>query len=184
MNDHTHLDDEGLLKHIRTGDHDAFSELVTRHSKKYYNVAYRFLGQKQDAEDIVQDAFLKLWERPEIWNPGKQAKFTTWFYRVVVNMSLDYNKKFTPSPLPDNSEIADNQPMQDDLLDRERKDELLETYIAQLPQRQKTALNLCFYEGVSNKEAAQIIGVNIKALQSLIMRAKSTLKVRFKRHIE
>ena len=59
-------------------------------------MAYRFVGNRTEAEDMVQEAFLKLWERPAMWQVDKDTAFTTWFYRVVVNMCLDYKKKKKP----------------------------------------------------------------------------------------
>ena len=85
--------DEQLMSLIQVHDKHAFSVLVARHSQKFYNLAYRSLFNKADAEDIVQEAFLKVWRKPELWRPHKQTKFTTWFYRVVLNTCLDMNKK-------------------------------------------------------------------------------------------
>ncbi|MFZ5875574.1 MAG: sigma-70 family RNA polymerase sigma factor [Nitrospirota bacterium] len=173
-------DDESLLRRIQDGDHDAFADLVHRHTKRFYGVAYRIVQHRDDAEDIVQAAFLKLWERPELWDRRKGTKFTTWFYTVVTNLCLDHAKRKKPLPLPEELEIVDGRPDQADLLAHKQHGALLEGFIRALPQRQQVALTLCFFEGLSNREAADVIGVNLKALQSLIMRAKTTLKERFK----
>ena len=169
-----HLDDESLIRQVQDGKHEAFVELVNRHSKRFYGTAYRLLFSRTDAEDVVQQAFLKLWERRLSWNQNKGAKFTTWFYRVVVNLCLDQKRKKRPMPLSENMEIVDKQDGQDILLQKKQKQALLDLFIQELPERQQIALNLCFYEGLSNQEAAEIIGIKLKALQSLIMRAKTT----------
>ena len=93
-----HLDDETLVCRIQEGSHEAFTILVNRHSNRFYSIAYRLVSSKGDAEDIVQEAFLKLWNRPNLWDPGKGAKFTTWSYRVVINLSLDHRKKKKSKP--------------------------------------------------------------------------------------
>lgn len=173
-------DDESLLRRIQDGDHDAFGDLVHRHTKRFYSVAYRIVQHRDDAEDIVQAAFLKLWERPELWDQRRGAKFTTWFYTVVTNLCLDHAKRKRPLPLPEEIEIIDGKPDQADLLEHKQHGALLERFIRMLPQRQQVALTLCFFEGLSNQEAADVIGVNLKALQSLVMRAKTTLKERLK----
>jgi RNA polymerase sigma-70 factor (ECF subfamily) len=173
-----HLDDESLICQIQDGRHEAFVEIVNRHSKRYYGVAYRLLFSRNDAEDVVQQAFLKLWEKRLFWNQKKGAKFTTWFYRVVVNLCLDHKRKKKPMPLCENMEFVDEHDGQEILLDEKRKQALLDRFIQELPERQQLALTLCFYEGLSNQEAADIIGIKLKALQSLIMRAKTTLKER------
>jgi RNA polymerase sigma-70 factor (ECF subfamily) len=178
-----HPDDESLICRIQEGSHEAFATLVDRHSNRFYRVAYRLVHSKDDAEDIVQEAFLKLWDRPNLWDPGKGAKFTTWFYRVVINLCFDHRKKRKLINLPEDIEFADENPGPDVLFDAYQKQAVLERLIHELPERQQLALNLCFYEGVSNNEAAQIIGVKVKALQSLVMRAKTTLKDKVKQYL-
>jgi len=169
-------DDNELLRLIRDGSHHAFECLVQRHAIRFYRIAYRYMARRQDAEDIVQDAFLKLWEKPHLWQEEKNTRFTTWFYRVLVNLCLDQKKRKPMSQLDDKVEIIDHHRLQDENFAMNEEQKLLEKEIAQLPDRQRTALNLCFYEGLSNQEAAEIMGVNLKALQSLLMRAKTTLK--------
>lgn len=181
--DFSHLDDESLIQQVQQGSHEAFAAMVNRHSNRFYRIAYRLVFNKGDAEDMVQEAFLRLWARPQLWNPGKQAKFTTWFYKVVINLCLDLNKKKKPLDLPEDRELADRKPGQDALLGIHQEQALVDGFIKELPERQQLALNLCFYEGLSNKEAAEILGVKVKALQSLIMRAKTTLKEKVKRHL-
>jgi RNA polymerase sigma-70 factor, ECF subfamily len=177
------LDDESLICQIQEGSHEAFAIIINRHSNRFYRIAYRFVSSKDDAEDIVQEAFLKLWNRPNLWNPGKGAKFTTWFYRVVINLCFDHRKRKKLIKLSEDIEFADENPGPDVLYDVHQKQALLERLIHELPKRQQLAVNLCFYEGVSNNEAAQIIGVKVKALQSLVMRAKTTLKHNVKRYL-
>ena len=176
------FDDEHLLKLIIAGDHSAFSELVKRHTKKYYSIAYRVLFNKNDAEDVVQEAFLKIWKNPESWNSSHNVKFTTWFYKVVINLCLDYKKKNMLDTSDKYEEIESNTNIQDGIIDIKRRQELVDRYINELPERQQIALNLCFYEGVSNKEAAEIMDINLKALQSLIMRAKTNLKEKLQKY--
>ena len=178
-----HLDDESLISQIQEESHEAFATLVNRHSNRFYRIAYRLVSSKDDAEDIVQDAFLKLWNRPNLWDPGRGTKFTTWFYRAVINLCLDHRKKKKLVNISEGIEFADEKPGADILFDLHQKQALLERLICELPERQQLAINLCFYEGLSNNEAAQIIGVRVKALQSLIMRAKTTLKYKVERYL-
>lgn len=174
-------DDHELLALLREGSHAAFAELTRRHSDRFYRLAYRYMRQREAAEDIVQDAFLKLWVHPDQWQPGHNARFTTWFYRVVINLCLDAQKRKTPLPLAEEFEIADDaQAAQDDALIEQREQAALEAAIAALPERQYTALNLCFVNDLSNQEAAEVMGLTLKALQSLIMRAKAVLKEQLK----
>lgn len=173
-------DDDELLALIQNGSGQAFTALVERHTDRFYRLAYRYLQSKEAAEDVVQDAFIKLWENPKLWQPQRNTKFTTWFYRVVVNLCLDVRKRKGPTALDSEIEVIDDREAVDEMAMRAQEQKILEKEIATLPERQRTALNLCFDEGLSNQEAAEIMGINLKALQSLIMRAKTTLKERMK----
>lgn len=172
-------EDARLLNRMCEGDGSAFAVLVRRHTERFYRVAYRFTGNRAEAEDIVQEAFIKLWERPTLWRADRKASFTTWFYRVVVNLCLDHKKKKRPSALMDDSWIPDERATHEETLLQNETAARLEKAIGELPERQRVALNLCFYEDISNQEAADIMGIKLKALQSLLMRAKATLKLHF-----
>lgn len=176
-------DDHELLALIQGGDHSAFSELAQRHTERFYRLAFRFVQSKESAEDIVQDAFLKLWEDPSRWRAERNAKFTTWFYRIVVNLCLDWQKKKRPAELDEGLPLVDGREGMDEAMIRSQEQRILEQEIAVLPERQRTALNLCYGEGLSNQEAAETMELNLKALQSLIMRAKTTLRERMKAYL-
>jgi RNA polymerase sigma-70 factor (ECF subfamily) len=176
-------DDHELLALIQDGNGQAFATLVERHTERFYRLAYRYLQSKAAAEDVVQDAFVKLWENPTIWEPERNSRFTTWFYRVVVNLCLDSQKRKKPVALDEEIPLIDDREPVDETMIRIQEQKALEKEIAALPERQRTALNLCFDEGLSNQEAAAVMGVKLKALQSLIMRAKTTLKERMKAYL-
>lgn len=177
-------DDAELLAEIGNGSQEAFSCLVHRHSPRYYKLAYRLLRDREDAEDVVQEAFIKIWERPGLWQSDKNAKFATWFYTVVSNLCLDRNKKKRPELLPETWDAPDERETPEEHMQEKQDYLLLVQGLAQLPERQRLAVTLCFLEGLSNQEAAEVLGVKLKALQSLIMRAKTTLKSRLCRHGE
>jgi len=169
--------DESLVVRICNGDHQAFAELVQRHSGLFFHAAYRMCANNEEAEDIVQDAFLKLWDKPDVFDPAKGAKFTTWFYRVVINLAIDRTRRRKPQSHPDVLDyMADKTPLADEQYEKKGREASLESAIQRLPERQRAALNLCFYEGLSNKDAAEILGVGVKGLESLLMRAKKELK--------
>lgn len=172
------LSDEDIMLLIKDHNHDAFSVLVNRHSERFYALSYRTLFNQSDAEDIVQDSFVKIWRQPELWKPYKKARFTTWFYRIIVNACLDHNKKKSAQELSLEVERPDIEDPNCELDQRSRLSEI-EDGLLSLPERQRLALNLCFYEGLSNQQAADIMNIRIKALQSLIMRGKAALKSYF-----
>ena len=172
------ISDPQLLHLIQDGDKSTFTELVNRHANRFYRIAFRFLNSRDNAEDIVQAAFLKLWNNTGLWKSNFDAKFTTWFSKIVINLCLDLKKKNKNILEIDENEIAGNDETPYETISKRQNQEMLDMYLDELPDRQQTAINLCFYEGFSNKEAAEIMEINIKALESLLMRAKSNLRVK------
>lgn len=172
------LSDQQLLALIQQGNHQAFAELVERHTTNYYKLAYRFTNNTHQAEDVVQDAFLKLWERPHLWDQTKKTRFTTWFYQVIINQCLDLKKSKSTYQIEslDEHNIYSERLTDEDMLVHIEMQLQLEYLINDLPNRQRIALNLCFLEDLSNQEAADIMNLSLKALQSLIMRGKTNIK--------
>lgn len=159
------------------GDRVAYADLVRRHAVRYRQVAYRFVGRRDVAEDIVQDAFLKLWTSPPVWDVSKNARFTTWFYRLVVNRCIDHlrhNRQMVP--MLDFDIYADPATPPETALAEKEQMVQVETAFRALPERMQTSLNLGFYDDIPNAEAAKIMGVSLKAFQSLLMRAKTALR--------
>lgn len=171
--------DEDLMALVCNGDHRAFSVLVKRHTQKFFNLAYRTLRNERDAEDIVQDSFTKIWCRPKLYNPERGAKFTTWFYRIVLNASIDLQRKNKPIYGLEEQMVDGDFVRQDERIIEAETYQELEEAIQQLPERQQTALNLCYYQNIPQKEAADIMGVGVKALESLLSRAKTNLKEQY-----
>lgn len=177
--------DQDLMVLIQAGDHQAFSVLVRKHTQKFFNLAFRSLHNEADAQDIVQSCFLKLWQNPNMYSPDKKAQFTTWFYRVVLNACEDLRRKNKVRAYQDIDEMANiygtEGSQESDMVVNE--DQIaLEKAIADLPDRQKDALNLVVYQEMKQKEAAETMGVGVKALESLLSRAKATLKDKMKKN--
>ncbi len=121
-----HKDDHELLSLIKNGSRLAFAELVQRHSDRFYRLAYRYVQSRETAEDVVQDAFLKLWENPGRWQPERASKFTTWFYRIIVNLCLDWQKRKQPVELQEEmAPAADNESV-DSAMIRAQEQKILE----------------------------------------------------------
>ncbi len=170
--------DESLMRLIRQESHQAFAILVRRHTDRFFAASFRMTGNRTEAEDLVQDAFLKIWNKPDLWKEDKGAKFTTWFYRILVNQNIDRLRR-TQKISSDDSIlpfVADGTAGPEEQAAMNEEQVRMERALNILPERQKTALTLCFYEGLSNAEAADAMGVKIKALESLLMRAKAGLR--------
>lgn len=190
MSETVEISDESLVALIQdlrvNGRHEAFAALVERHTQMFFAAAYRMCGNSEESEDVVQEAFLKFWNKPQGFDASKGVKFTTWFYRVVTNLAIDHMRKKKPHLHHGAGDdviafMPDGGPLADEVMAQDQEQSALEAAIQDLPERQKAALNLCFYEGLSNKEAAEVLGVGVKALESLLMRAKAGLRERFDR---
>jgi RNA polymerase sigma-70 factor (ECF subfamily) len=149
---------------------------VERGAPRYFRLAARVLGDSHEAEEMVQSAFLKFWQYPHKWDGGLGLKFSTWFYRVVLNLCLDFKRKQGRVLLSDTLPETDWTPGTEETLAAHQQKNRIKQLLRELPERQRTALQLCFYEGLSNQEAAEVMGLKLKALQSLLMRAKGRLK--------
>lgn len=175
------LDDEQLMALVVAGNHDAFAQLVRRHTSKFFALAFRTLQNQGDAEDVVQAAFTKLWQKPTAWNAEK-ARFTTWFYRVVLNACHDFTRKHrrTATLAPEDLEAlslpltSEQERLEDGQQDRWQQ-QCLMLAIRRLPSSQRDALNLVVYAEMPQKQAAEVLGTSLKALESLLVRAKRSI---------
>jgi RNA polymerase sigma-70 factor (ECF subfamily) len=169
--------DDGLLALIAGGDRRAFAKLMDRHLDRAYSLARRVLNNKSDAEDVAQDAFLKVWQKAGQWQPGR-AQFSTWLYRVVVNRCLDFKRKPVNAALDLVAEQSDDRPdAYEDIAARQRQAKIAAA-VADLPERQRTAIALSYTAGLSNAEAAASMEISVKAFESLLVRAKRELRDR------
>ena len=171
------LPDERLIEHVAKGEQAAFSVIVYRYTDRYLAMAERVLRDREEAKDALQDSFIKLWEKAHSFNAEK-AKFSTWFYRIVLNRCLDKKRKKKPTSLPENFDLADDSPDQEQKADEEQVATKVSTHLHDLPEKQKAAIMLCYFEGLTNKEAAEVLDLNIKALESLLTRGRKTLAQR------
>jgi RNA polymerase sigma-70 factor, ECF subfamily len=141
-------------------------------------LAFRMLGDMAAAEDMAQEAFLRLWRQARRWKP--QAKVSTWLYQVIYNLCIDqlrHRQWEADEEAPDRPDTAAG-PM--DLRHRGQLAEIVEAALTALPTRQRTAITLVHLQEVSNMEAAHIMGVSVEALESLLARGRRTLR----KHLE
>jgi len=169
--------DEDLLAAIASREKAAFSMLIDRHMENVRSLSWRLLNNHADVDDIAQDVFLKLWNKPDSFKPGN-AKFSTWLYRVTKNACIDKQRKMKNSTGLEVVELtyADNKPDPESQLVANSQAEQVNNAIAKLPPRQAQAISLSHFEGVSNIEAAQILEVSVEAVESLLGRARRSLK--------
>ena len=169
--------DDALMAKIADGDEKAFRIFATRHVPKCLAVAQRIVGNACDAEEIVQDAMLRVWRHAPSWRQTN-ARVTTWLYRIVANLSVDRARKRRPPsvPLDNAAERADPAPDAEAILEVRQLEAFIVGVIATLPVRQRTALTLCYFEAMDCAQAAQAMGVSVSAMESLLVRGRRTLK--------
>ena len=167
--------DAELLRAIADGDRTAFDRLSRRHLDRAHGVALRMTGSRADADDVVQDVFLRLWLKPESWRPG-QAQFSTWLYRVVVNRCLDLKRRPKGTDLDSVEEPQDPDANAEDSLLEAERGRALDGAVAALPERQRAAIVLTYTAGLRNAEAAAAMDISVKAFEALLVRAKRELR--------
>lgn len=156
-------------------DRAALAVLVRRHQEKVIGLALRFLGRREAAEDICQDAFVRVFERASSYRP--RAQFTTWLYRVVANLCWDQRRRARRDPVSLDLQSAGEQaPDAAEPVQRAERQDKVRRAIAQLPDRQRLALILHRFEGMSYKDIAATTGWSSSAVESCLVRAYGGLR--------
>jgi RNA polymerase sigma-70 factor (ECF subfamily) len=172
-----HDPDAGLVERVGRGDATATRLLVSAKLPRVLGLATRMLQDPAAAEDVAQEAFVRVWRTAGKWQPGR-ARFDTWLYTVVLNLCRDRLRRrgeVTSDAVP---EVADPTPSAEGiLLDAERGGQVAAA-VAQLPERQRDAILLVHYQDMSGAEAATALGVSIEALESLLARGRRALRTR------
>jgi RNA polymerase sigma-70 factor (ECF subfamily) len=174
--------DDELMARAGRGDRAAFGALVARHAARAASIAMRVSGNRSDAEEIVQEAFLRAWQKAPEWQARTDradgAALSTWLYRVVVNLCLDRRRRPAWDGIDAAGEVADPAPSAFAAVARDQAARRVAAAVAALPDRQRAALTLCHYENLSNAEAAAILEVSVGAVESLLVRARRELRAR------
>lgn len=174
ISDRRAVDDE-LIRRVADGDDRAWPSLVDRHLAAVTAFAWHMLGDRAEAEDVAQEAFVRLFRKVETWQPGGPL-LRTWLTRVATNLCIDRARTNRPVPLDPVilEETGDDGegPLQT-RLDQRRA---LTLAMAGLPVRQRGAVTLVHFQGFSNREAADTLGVSVDALESLLSRARRSLR--------
>lgn len=169
--------DAELVVRAGKGDRAAAQALMARHLPKMLTLARRMLNGQAEAEDCVQEAFLKLWTHAARWKPGA-AKFESWLYRVTLNQCYDRLRRKPMADLDAAGDVPDPGPSPDAALLEAITAGEVAAALQDLPERQRAAVLLCHYEGRGNIEAAEIMGISVEALESLLARGRRTLRIK------
>ncbi len=173
----TRFNDDGdeLLARIAADDEEAFRELVEKHIDRAYGLALRILGNRADADDVVQDSFLKVWTHRGRWECGR-AKFSTWLYRVVTNRCIDLRRQPRGEDVESVAEPVDQHPDAVTAMQRHEINDMLEEAMLRLPDQQRVAVVLSYHEDMSNQEIAEVMETTVAAVESLLKRGRQQLR--------
>ena len=166
--------DEQLMQRVAQGDEPAFRLLAARYAPRAIGLARRITGNDADAEEVVQEALLRLWVNAPRWRP--LAAFRTWFYRIVLNLCLGRRRRAPFVPWEAAGDPIDPAPGPAAVLEQKQSEQALAAAIGTLPERQRAAIVLTYHEGLGNAEAAAILNTSISSLEALLVRAKRALR--------
>ncbi len=174
----TQSEDDALMQRAGAGDRAACGMLVQRHLRPVTAFAGRLLSDRDDAEEVAQETFLRLWTEAPRWRPGG-AKLSTWLFRVAHNLAIDRIRRRRPTtPLDGGIDPVDPRPDPAQAYAEDETARRVAAALADLPERQRTAIVLCHHQGLSNADAAAVLGVGVEAVESLLARGRRTLRRR------
>jgi len=169
------MDDADLMRALALGKERAFRELVERHQPGLYSFALRFCGVREEAEDAVQETFLRLFRNRRHFDASGSVK--AYQYKVCRNLLIDAARKKRPEPLDDTQEM-DHAPSAFDTLSRKEGRYTLSRALNTLPENQRTAMVLRHTQELSYAEISDVMGLTLSAVESLLVRARRSLRQR------
>ena len=178
--------DVGLMLHFQKGNYESFEQLMDKHYKSVLNFIYRIIGNIEQAEELTQEVFIKIYDQGKKYRP--QATFKTWLYVIAKNLSLNEirkNKYLDTRVIIDDTEVdpaVQNQP--DELASQQELADAVRVAIQQLPETQRLAVVLRRYEDLSYAEIATQLRTTEKAVKSLLHRAMTSLEKKLERFVQ
>lgn len=167
-----------LLRDTAQGDKAAFAKLLAAHLPAILAFIRRYIRDSALAEDLAQETFTRVWQHAARWQP-REVSPRSWIYKIAYHLCMDELRRRKPLDIEAHEPIESQGPEQH--LMNERQSDHLHTAMNLLPERQRTALYLCAWQGLGNKEAAAILAISVEALESLLARARRQLKDYFTR---
>ncbi len=166
------------MARVAGGDALAFNELLARHSRAVLNICYRIVHDQAEAEDLCQEVFATLWQQAPSWRA--EAKLQTWLYRVASNRAINHHQRVQQRHQVDTvraEEMAEERDTHSaDIAGFPEDGGDMLAIIKILPENQRMALYFRYYLDMSSREIADILGVSLKSVESLLARGRSRLK--------
>ncbi|WP_096202068.1 RNA polymerase sigma factor SigW [Bacillus sp. FJAT-45350] len=176
-----------LIKEVKSGDTEAFGELVEMYKDKVYQLSYRMLGNMHEAQDVAQEAFLRAYTNIDRYDTNR--KFSTWLFRIATNLAIDRLRKRKPDfhledPIKGTegmtvqSQIASTEELPDDQVVKVEMQEWIQDEINHLPPKYRSAIILKYIEDLSLKEISEILDLPVSTVKTRIHRGRETLRKR------
>ena len=175
----TPQDDAQLMRHVAEGDKSAFRQIADRYLGSIVAYAFRLLGTKEEAEEVAQETFLRAWEHAGSYQPT--AKLTTWLHTIAHNAAVDRLRRRRETASDDfEDQPASGRPSL--LLATKETALAVQSALDSLAPRQRAAISLVHYQGLSGTEAAKVLGVEVEAVESLLARGRRKLRMLLSDH--
>ena len=168
------MSDEAAVEAVRAGNRDAFRFLVERYSRPVFRLGYRMTGNEQDAEDVVQEAFLRAFKQLNRYE--SRSSFSTWLYRIAANYSLDLIRARRSTDPVEDVTLRETAAGPERLMESTQVQETLDVALAALTEQERTAFVLRHYEGLSIDEISGTLGINNNAAKHSVFRAVQKLR--------
>jgi len=159
---------------VAKGDMDAFGQVVLRHQKLAWGIAYRFLGDQHEAEDVAQEAFLRILDSADRYKPT--AAFPTYLSRIVIRLCLDHAQKKRPLPTDSLTAVQDGNPSAVERMAGQDREAAIRSALDRLPPAQRMAIMLRYFEGFDCRSVALAMDTTVKAAERMLARARDTLE--------
>lgn len=168
--------DSEVVRRIQSGDNDAFDELMRRYKRPVVNFVYRLLGNAEDADDIAQEVFVRVYQNLDTYRA--ETKFSTWLFALARNAAIDrlrWRARHPTEPIESAPQLIAPAGTDNEASAREIGEQIAAA-VAKLPEDQRTALVLAEYQGLSYAEIAGVMRCSEKSVESRLYRAKQTLR--------
>ena len=169
-------DDHDLMSAAAQGQEEAFALLVGRHLRSVTAVAQRMLGNAAEADEVSQETFLRLWRQAPKWDPNGTATIKTWLQCVATNLCLDLIRRRRQVSLDEIDDVEDLTQRPHEVLQNNKQRVIIQQCLLFLPERQRAAIILSYFEELKDQEVADIMEISVGAVESLLVRGRKALR--------
>jgi RNA polymerase sigma-70 factor (ECF subfamily) len=182
------MNDGDLLMSMADGQHGAYDVFAERYAGALNRLVYRLGFNGAQCEDMLQDILVHLWQKAELWQRQEKISARSWIYRVATNLCIDVQRKNNRQPVQSALDI-DVVPLEgtdrsDYESEQRQRSAHIEGALQTLPERARYAIILVYYQEMSNKDAANAMGISVKAIESLLVRGRKKLKKQLQKNQE